>query len=103
MMSSRDINILDNTPKSKILALFVKAAIQTDTSGELQQFNDIADAVINDGLYKIAITSDKLEDVFQQCVEAIKTQGLGTEANYNLIILLNENGVEYQLTNVKAV
>ena len=102
MMTSRYINILDKTPNSKMLALFVKAAIQTDKSGELQQFNDIANAVIKDGLYKTAITSDELENVFQQCVDAIKTQGLGTEANYNLIVLLNEYGVEYQLTNAKV-
>lgn len=102
MMASRYINILDDTPCSKMLALFIKAAIQTDASGELQKYSDMADAVIDNGLYKTAITSDELDNVFQQSVSAIKKQGLGTEANCNLVILLNEERIKYQLTNTKV-
>lgn len=102
MMTSRYINILDNTPHSKMLALFIKASIQADKTGELQKYTDIADEVINNGLYKTPITSDEIDNIFQRCVIAIKNQGAGVEANYSLVILLNEQGVKYELTDTKA-
>ena len=96
------INILDNTPRSTMLAFFIKASIQTDKSGKLQKHTEFADVTIKD---KSDLSAEAWEDlwrIYGKCIQTITQQNLGQEANYNLILLLNEHGVEYELTSIKA-
>lgn len=100
----RYINLLEFYPHYKFIALFAKAAIQADQSGELANYKDYVNSIFNMQPSDVtAMIIDDIEEAFRICRQTIIKQQLNNQANTILLSLLDELGIKYELSDKKAV
>lgn len=100
----RYINLLEFYPHYKFIALFAKAAIQADKSGELEMHKSYVDLIFNMQPSDVtSMTVDDIEEAFRICRQTIIKQQLNNQANTILLSLLDELGIKYELSDKKAV
>ena len=100
----RYINLLEFYPHYKFIALFAKAAIQADQSGELASYKDYVNSIFNMQPSDVtAMIIDDIEEAFRICRQTIIKQQLNNQANTILLSLLDELGIKYELSDKKAV
>ena len=99
----RYINLLEFYPHYKFIALFAKAAIQADQSGELEMYKGYVDLIFNMQPSDVTATIiDDIEEAFRICRQTIIKQQLNNQANTILLSLLDELGIKYELSDKKA-
>ena len=100
----RYINLLEFYPHYKFIALFAKAAIQADQSGELEMYKGYVDLIFNMHPSDVTATIiDDIKEAFRICRQTIIKQQLNNQANTILLSLLDELGIKYELSDKKAV
>lgn len=82
----------------QILAIFIKAAVKADTTGELAKYEENADNCLNRQDY----SPSDIEKAYKHCFNEITKQRVGKKANEYLIAMLNDMSVDFEMSNEKA-
>ena len=99
----RYINLLEYYPHYKFIALFAAAAIRADESGTLATYKDYVLMIFNKSPNEVSqLLVNDIEQVFRIFQQSIIQQKLNNKANENLLSLLDEKGIKYELSDKKA-